>query len=292
MSSLTKLNNVKVKPLEVKTKTKTRFKGKKLFELWCPNIFVLARKNSGKTTTVQFMIDKCAGKHTQFVLICSTVEKDPSWIDFIDKNEDRIATFKSIYEDGENVLKQFIDENQSDVIDHGQAGAGVLPIEPPLNNFKKYQQTGKGSTNQELPKEPEVEKWKYPYPKYVIIMDDLGTEMRDPAVTQLLKTNRHYDCMVIMSSQSLTDLDKPARSQLDYMLIFPKIPLDKMKSIKEDLNLSVPLEEFIEMYNKATEEKYNFLYISRNTAQEEYRKNFNERFIENPHDSNLQGKTS
>lgn len=277
--SLSKLNNVKVTPLDIKTKTKTKFKGKKLFELWCPNIFILARKNSGKTTTVQFILDKCTGKHTQFILICSTVEKDPSWIEFIKSNEDRTAVFTSIYEDGENVIKQFIDENKSDIINNEQIGGSEIINTNMLNDFKKYRQIGGQTQLEDIKKiEPEISKWPYPYPKYVIIMDDLGTEMRDPEVTQLLKRNRHFDAMVIMSSQSLTDLDKPARNQLDYMLIFPKIPTDKLKSIKEDLNLSIPLDKFEEWYNKATEEKYNFLYISRNTAIEEFRKNFNERF--------------
>ena len=37
--------------------------------------------------------------------------------------------------------------------------------------------------------------------KYLIIFDDISTELTNPHVSQLLKTNRHYKSKVIISSQ-------------------------------------------------------------------------------------------
>lgn len=279
MSKLKKINNVVIKPLDIKYKSKKDFKGKELFSIWCPEIFILAKKNSGKTTTLYHILTKCSGRHTNFIFIVSTIDKDPIWNEIVEKlGEERCATFKNIYDDdGVNIISQFMDDNNSDKIDPeevSQSGGGV-----PLNNFKKKDQKYRSEAHIDKPqKTPHINTWKYKYPKFIIVMDDLGNTMRDKSVTQLLKTNRHYDAMTIISSQSLNDLDRPARLNLDYMLLFPKLPVEKLKSIYEDLNLSIEFDDFLNKYNKATEEKYNFLYIGRSEQEEEFRKNFNEKF--------------
>jgi Poxvirus A32 protein len=296
---LKKINDVKVKPFDFSNQ-KRKIKGSALFSLWCPNIFLLAKKFSGKTTTLINILQKVSGDLTKFIFIVSTIDKDESYKELIESLGERAETFKSIIdEERTNIIKQFIesrindnddqDQDDNNPDDVKQIGAGTV-----LNNFRKYGQIGAGKIEitkegikpvseeyNETGSETGSKAWKKPYPEYIIVMDDLGSEMRDRSVTQLLKTNRHYNTMVIMSSQSLTDLDKPARNQLDYMLIFPKIPEDKLKSIKEDLNLSISLDEFLGIYDIATKEKYNFLYIGRSQAEEEYRKNFNEKFIIN-----------
>jgi hypothetical protein len=278
MASLKKINNIVVKPLDIKYKAKKNFKGKDLFNIWCPNMFILAKKNSGKTTTIYFTLEKCSGKHTKFIFIVSTLDKDPIWNAIVDKlGEERCATFKSLYDDDDvNIIQQFMDDNNSDKIapeEVSQSGGGGVP----LNNFKKNQRQI-GSGEPPTPPAPKVDTWKYNYPKFIIVMDDLGDTMRDKSVTQLLKTNRHFDAMTIISSQSLNDLDKPARLNLDYMLIFPKLPIEKLKMIHQDLNLSTEFDDFLKKYEEATKEKYNFLYIGRSESEEEYRKNFNEAF--------------
>ena len=286
---LKRINDFVVKPL-AHTSNRKKFKGSKLFNMWCPNIFALAKKNSGKTTTIINILKKMSGDLTKFIFIVSTIDKDQSYRDLLDEIGDRSETFKSIVEEDEdgiktNVIKDFLKsmrhDDDDDILENENERGQIGGTQAPLNNFKKYQKMvgGEARVSESEKKLEQNTRWNKPYPEYIIVMDDLGSEMRDPAVTQLLKTNRHYNTMVIMSSQALTDLNKPARSQLDYMLIFPKIPTDKLKDIKEDLNLSIDLDKFIDIYNIATSEKYNFLYIGRTGPEEEYRKNFNEKFI-------------
>lgn len=284
MSILEKINNVVVKPLNIKYKAKKNFKGKDMFNTWCPNIFILAKKNSGKTTTEITIIDKCTGKNTKFIIITSTLEKDPIYKSLISRlGEDRCAAFTSIVDDdGNNIIEQFLnDNNMTEIIgnddeDKSQIGGSLIT---PLNNFAKYRRNEEVKNQRGGSKSEDSDSWNHPYPKYVIIMDDLGDSMRNKSVNQLLKTNRHNDVMVIISSQSLTDLNKSARSQIDYMLVFPKLPVDKLKDIKKDLDLSIEFEEFEDIYKEATEDKYNFLYIGRSEPEEEYRKNFNYKFV-------------
>ena len=88
-----------------------------------------------------------------------------------------------------------------------------------------------------------------------------------------MKRNRHFKALCILSSQYLFDLAKDGRNQIDYILMFPALPLEKVESIQKELDLNIPKKKFYEMYEKATSEKYNFLFVD--VRNGEYRKNFN-----------------
>jgi hypothetical protein len=106
----------------------------------------------------------------------------------------------------------------------------------------------------------------------------MGATMRDKWLTQLLKTNRHYKCKVIMSGQNLNDLDAPARKQLDYCLIFGRLPSEKIEQLKKDLDLTITEQQLEELYKNATSEPFQFLYIGRSPGHDTYRKGFTEQY--------------
>jgi hypothetical protein len=138
----------------------------------------------------------------------------------------------------------------------------------------------KSELKEELPP-PAIEtkkKKKLIYPQYIIVIDDMGAAMRDKNITQLLKTNRHYKTKVILSGQNFNDLEPAAIRQLDYCLVFGKVPDDKMEKLHEDLDLSLPFDKFLELYKDATSTPYQFLYIGREPDKDIYRKGFNEQY--------------
>ena len=47
-----------------------------------------------------------------------------------------------------------------------------------------------------------------------------------------MKQNRHFKAIFILSSQYLFDLAKNGRNQIDYILMFPALPLEKLESIQ------------------------------------------------------------
>ena len=55
-----------------------------------------------------------------------------------------------------------------------------------------------------FPVEPSIEKkerkLKKLAPEYIFVFDDLGNDLRHPAITQLFKASRHYKAKVIVSS--------------------------------------------------------------------------------------------
>ena len=73
---------------------------------------------------------------------------------------------------------------------------------------------------------------------YIIIFDDLSNELKDKEIEFLAKWNRHFKAKVIYSSQYFHDLSKGARSQIDYILMYPKIPNEKIVLVWKELNLS------------------------------------------------------
>ena len=122
--------------------------------------------------------------------------------------------------------------------------------------------------------EDEVErKPKYRSPEYLIILDDLSTELKSTSVTALLKKNRHFKAKIILSSQYLNDLLPAARKQLDYAILFRGHSEKKIAEIHRDLDVSIPVEEFYRVYKFATEEPYSFLYVD--TVSGTFRRNFN-----------------
>ena len=85
--------------------------------------------------------------------------------------------------------------------------------------------------------------------------------LRNPVLNSLIATNRHYKSKVIISTQYFTDIMPDTRSCLDVLCIFPKIPIDKIQKLHEDIQLSIDYPVFEKLYLEATKKNHNFLYV-------------------------------
>jgi hypothetical protein len=92
-----------------------------------------------------------------------------------------------------------------------------------------------------------------------------------------MKKNRHFKCKVIISSQHPNDLQPESLKQLQVAMLFGGHSADKIAKFHRDLDLSIDLEKFINIYRKVTEEKYSFLYID--VARGLFRKNLNQQLV-------------
>lgn len=359
-----KVSNKKVKPVKIEVSDRP-VKGADWFPVAYSNMYLLAKKNSGKTTTIYNILKHCCGKHTKFMFFSSTINKDPTWKKIIeyweDKGNDVLSETSFLVDEEEdeetgrkgkphNLLSQYLKDNARDnensdddeehnTKSHISVRQSVLPTTtmttamPVVANNKLQYQPESSSINQQVmskmfgrtqpvaaPIQQQAQlinthnniiantrnitsvpnavvvsgnrviehkdnieskkkkyKAKYDYPKWVIILDDLAGEMAtQKALNRLLKTNRHYKAMIIISSQSLNDLNPQQINQLDYTILFAGIPEDKLEELREKLVLNIPLDQFVELYKDATSKKYSFLYISRSG---EFRKNFNDLYV-------------
>jgi len=285
----TRLNNVRIKPIITESHPVEKIGGYKLFpEPYC-NVGIVAKKKSGKTSVLYNCLEKCANKTTHVWLFSSTIHRDATYksiLDMLEKKHCQVSTFTHFIEDGGNILEEIINELKA-VNGEGSEeapepqGAGVYDrlqttqqCKVKFGGEKSEEQLEKEAERKYI-KEEKAKKKKTLYPEHIFCFDDLGADMRNKALSQLLKTNRHFKSKVFLLGHSLTDLEPSARKQLDYALIFKSFSEEKLKDLYKDLDLSIDFENFVKAYHYATLQPYSFLYIS--TKTDELRKNFNEK---------------
>jgi len=255
MITIQKINQEKVKPIPLEVIPKDKIKGSCLFENIYANIFIVARKKSGKTSVIFKIIKSCTGKKTKFFIFSSTIHKDATWIHivkFLRKRNNEVHTYTSIKEGGNDELFEILKSLQVEDKEEEKPKPNLLF---PQEKDKKDKKENKISA------------------EHLFIFDDIGSELALASVTELLKTNRHYLSKCIISSQHVNDLKPAARKQIDYWLLFKGHKEEKLEIIYKDADINIPFELFHQLYLDATKEKYNFLYIDTNDMS--FRKNFN-----------------
>ena len=100
---LKKISNIKVKAIpQEKEKDISKWRGSKIFNVHYPNIFLLEKKNSGKTCTIFTILKQTLTKNTEVIIFSSTVHKDKNMIHivkYLKKKKIPVLTFTSLYED-------------------------------------------------------------------------------------------------------------------------------------------------------------------------------------------------
>jgi hypothetical protein len=282
------LDKIKINSLEVKAAPKYGGmdnkppRGSKLFSEPFANIYLSAKKKSGKTSNIFFILQRILGPETKLIIFCSTVHKDASWIFMVKyfkmKGID-VETHTSLKEEGVDLLQELVhdlenEQEESDEEDEEpdpkevlkQKGEGIIAAVL-KHNLPVLQGDGD---------KVKKRKSRYLERKYVIVLDDLSTELKTKSLVGLLKKNRHFQSSILVSSQYLNDLDPQSRKQIDYWLIYKGATEEKLETIYKDADISIPFEEFKEIYQDATEEPYNFLYVD--VRNDQFRKNYNEKY--------------
>ena len=113
----------------------------------------------------------------------------------------------------------------------------------------------------------------------IILLIFLIYILRNKSLDQLVKTNRHYKCTVIISTQHLNDILPSTLRQMNYCLIFGKFSEDKLKELYKKFDIGVTYDDFYNMYKDATKQKYNFLFIDR--PKNEFRSGFQNKYLNN-----------
>lgn len=267
MFEVEKINNVKVKPLIQHTKNQDEVLGGKLFLDPFSNCCIVAKKKSGKTTLFYNILKKVTrgGYYPSNVIIfCSTVFKDKTWemiIKMLEKKGVLVSTYTNFIEDGENIVEELIHrlESKKEEVE----GKKKEKIEP-MNELM----FGGGKTEEEKKPPPKPKKL---CAEYVFVFDDLGSDLKHETIANLSKKIRHFGRCFI-STQFITDITPATRKQMDYCIVFRSFNVEKLKTLYEAFDLSCDFDTFVDIYNFATEEPYNFLYID--IRENKFRKNF------------------
>jgi len=300
MISLKQINNQIVKAIPIPDEDLRPIKGYDICEEVYANIFLCARKKSGKTSALFKILKECAGKKTNIIVFCSTCYKDKNWIQirkYFEKKGMDLQVFTSIYEDGTDQLSALVEDlkqeakEQEEEENERKEGKGktkeekeIARCDDILERLHKMHLFATGQATREEEEEEEEnprkkggKRPKYQAPEYIIVFDDLSSELKSSSLLSLLKFNRHFKSKLIISSQWLHDLLPESRKQIDLFMIFKGFPEDKIALIYKDCDSSIPFETFYKIYKKSTKYPHSFMYID--TRSDQFRRNFNEKFI-------------
>lgn len=273
-----------------------------------PNILLLAKKNSGKTNVIYNILKHCANKHTEILIFCPTWELDDTYrqiLDYLDSKKIQHQQFKNIDNLAElmGTYDKDFDEGSEDEEEMNTAGKSPAYPKAPkdeidymalysnsqIKDEKKrleysptYQKEEELNTAGQSPaylKPTKPYKGKYIVPEMIFIFDDCKKMLRNPVLNSLIATNRHYKSKVIISTQYFTDIMPDTRSCLDVLCIFPKIPIDKIQKLHEDIQLSIDYPVFEKLYLEATKKSHNFLYVD--IRRELFKFNFDTQLVSN-----------
>ena len=239
MLSLSTINNERVKPVKLNKIDPKNVKGGKLFEELYANIFICAKKKSGKSTVVFNILKKCVGKDTRIVIFSATVNKDPTYRAMVNHFEEKgntVITYTSIKEGNQDNLNTIVEmlrdpDEVEEEEEESDEGVPFLITDETLKKKRKRK-----------PRKP-----KYVAPEIIFVLDDLSTELRFPSIGMLLKSNRHYKSKVILSSQYVHDMKPESMMQLDYVLLFGGHTLEKLEIVHKKSDLSIPFDVFVQM---------------------------------------------
>ena len=270
-----KINDFTVKKVRLPQLSEKKIRGGDILPIYS-NTFICARKKSGKSTCIYNMLKKCCDKDTTLHLFVSTIEKDKTWKAIVKYFTDKgcvvnCHTSTIDLDDGKDLIREILDEpieeSEEEESSSSESDYGFLEI---------------GKLDEEERKERKKKKKRKPKKKaqkQVIVLDDLGDELKRRSIDQLLKVNRHLKCKVILSSQYLNDLSIQARRQIDIWMCFSGLKAQKLQQIMRDCDTRLTNDQFEEVYKFCTNGKYNFMYLD--TSSDTFRRNFNEKVILN-----------
>lgn len=100
------------------------------------------------------------------------------------------------------------------------------------------------------PEEPE---------QHIVVIDDQGDALRNTMVTEWLKRSRHFKAITIIATQNLYDLRREALNQMNYVFVYHDTPEDRLIHLKDALNLTIPAELLLKLYEEHASEEHQFL---------------------------------
>ena len=269
----TKLNNKVIEVVKLPdTVPVHKILGNDLFSVLYNNIFICARKHSGKTNLIFNIIKQTVNTDTTVIVFSGTHNQDSTWgyiKGFLEAKKVDNMFFDSILDGKVNSLDEIIEMIKHDDDDKHE----LTKEEKEAIRVRKMVNTILRVPEERVKKK---KKNKLIAPKYLFIFDDISSELKNKSVDKLLKTNRHFKCRVIVSTQWITDLLPSSRRQIQSYILFPGHNTEKLETIYENADVHITFEKFLELYHDATSERYNFFFFS--SDYDDYRKNFNERY--------------
>ena len=262
--SESKINNIEIEVLNPAEEfTPNSVKGYDYFHFPYNNTCICAKKNSGKSMLIYNIIKNTIDKRTKVIIMSGSVHADNVYkeiIKYLKKKEIDVKTYTNFIENRVNIVTTLLnainkEDDDDDAMNDGKPRAGQKIVTGDITRPKRK-------------KKP-----KKIVPDYLLIFDDLGSQLRAQTISTLTKVHRHNKIRCIFSFHTGTDVLPATTQQCDYFILFGGYPEERLEQLYKQLVLSVNFDEFLKLYNHATTKKFDFLYID--VRRNQYRRNFN-----------------
>lgn len=272
-----KLNNHRISLPKFEQKTEN-WKGKDCLQVRYWIFGILGKRFSGKSTLVYSLIRKFLTKKMIFFFYTPTFYKDDTYKaikELLDEKEIPYMVYSSIVDDsGIDTIRTFLDVHADDEEEES---------EPEEEQDEELSAKSVNFGKEKLKPKPKPKKKKKSNLTYFFVFDDMAREMRKPSFDALCKRSRHLKCLICISTQSPTDLERSVYQQLDYLAMFKNFNEESLIQLYERVQPNISLEQFQQLYNQVTEGTYtlsgkklhNFLLLDR--TDESFRKNLCEK---------------
>lgn len=287
----TRLNNIVVRPFESASIDMEKVKGKNyLPEPYNLNLLCCKRK-SGKSTAIGRAVLGTTNASTVFIVFSPNCKTDDTMVEILKEIKERgnpLLTYPSLWRGKEDLLQTVInailDEEEEDeeapVVQENPARRPMMTIRIGGSAYQAPVSEGK---KEEIPIFKKTKKKpKLIAPRYVVIIDDLATELNrtHDGLANLCFNGRHLKMAIYISFQYKNQLPPALWAQATYIFIFKNFSRKKLIEIYESADLhSVTLEQFLEIYRYCTHTDNDndrpFMMIETNKGI--YRKNFNKK---------------
>lgn len=264
----------KVKPIRTKSDFDPKdFLGSEIVYPYS-TMYICAKRNSGKTTTLAHIIKEICNKRTKVIAFVPTFDHDAKWI-AIKERLDKKNIENDFYDDFDSfdlVMNEITTYKDPEEEEENEEVEEELPqVDYETNIYED------GSIQVKKKKPPKPRKPKKISTRFCLILDDASDFLRDKRLVSLMKKSRHYKCTIILSSQYLNDISPAQHKNVVIHLLFPGLSEEKLSEVYRNCDMSISFNQLKDMYLTASEGQYSFFYM--NCRDDDYRKRFNQKFM-------------
>ncbi|DAC81601.1 TPA_asm: FtsK [Physarum slime mold MELD virus] len=256
-----KINNQQIEVIPTNDPPPERIHGYDVVPKLYGNVFMCAKKGSGKTNVVWHILKNCADKDLYVYIFSGTVHNDSNW-EHIAKELTRRGIGYEMHLDTSELL-QIIDSLRVDTPDDANGKTDLPEI------FRKFVDIKIKKKNEKI----------ICITCYFFVFDDMSEELKSRRIKTLIKQHRHYKSKVIVSSHYPNDLEPGCQKQGDMWILFAGHGGDKLEMMRQAMSLGKEIDEkkFNEIYDHATAAPYSFLNVV--PVKNRFMQNFNTELI-------------
>lgn len=218
-----------------------------------PNVYIIGRKGSGKSVVVEHIfktyftnLSQKERDRLQILVFCANAFKDRRWksiLEWCKKQKLNVKVRRSMSMDKDEMKE-------------------AAKQQPPYQgqDFLEW-----FVHRQKYTREPDKDE---DTPIFHLFFDDMTKATRSVPFSELAATNRNKKDMVVTCSQNLMFLNKDAREQQDFCLLFRGLDEGTLAEIHNFMGLPMDLEDFSDIYHEVTDDRteHNFLHCCRDTG--------------------------